>query len=309
MKFKPVIRMGKRGDITDFEHDMFVGVGRAGLNMKLLVYWNFHTKTINSYPGSSSGVGENAELVWNVTGQTSLRWQKGKSNSTTLHSQELQNTISERKTPWRSWATAAEDHTICYSCQLQTGKNAYNSHGLIKAGQQKIGNVLLTSFNFSCNIQMVGSEIGINNMKAWIHPAAYNGSSWWCWCNVWEILCLHTPIRFNWASFKCHSLPEYWWWPQCTHLVMDISSSIMDHVIKLIFQTGFWNMTMHYTWMTSTLIRSQSNRAPLRCGWNRRFASCVQLTNLQQLRDAITSVSAKIWRMFPTPYWKMVCHD
>ncbi len=24
---------------------------------------------------------------------------------------------------------------------------------------------------FCCNIQMVGSEFGIKNMKAWIHPA------------------------------------------------------------------------------------------------------------------------------------------
>ena len=30
------------------------------------------------------------------------------------------------------------------------------------------------SLDFSCDIQMVGSEFGINNMKAWIHPALYS---------------------------------------------------------------------------------------------------------------------------------------
>ena len=29
------------------------------------------------------------------------------------------------------------------------------------------------SLDFSCDIQMVGSEFGVNNMKAWIHPALY----------------------------------------------------------------------------------------------------------------------------------------
>ncbi len=27
------------------------------------------------------------------------------------------------------------------------------------------------SLDFCCDIQMVGSEFGINNMKEWIHPA------------------------------------------------------------------------------------------------------------------------------------------
>ena len=31
----------------------------------------------------------------------------------------------------------------------------------------------LMSLDFSCDIQMVGSEFGINNMKAWSHPALY----------------------------------------------------------------------------------------------------------------------------------------
>ncbi len=38
------------------------------------------------------------------------------------------------------------------------------------------------SLDYCCGIQMVGSEFGINNMKAWILPCL-NGSGWWWWCN------------------------------------------------------------------------------------------------------------------------------
>ncbi len=73
--------------------------------------------------------------------------------------------------PWSRWATAAEDHIGCHSCQLRTGNGAYNSHRLTKIGQWKIGKTLLglMSLDFCCNIRMVGSEFGIKNMKAWIH--------------------------------------------------------------------------------------------------------------------------------------------
>ncbi len=33
LKFKPSIRMGKKGDLSDFERGMFVGVRRTGLSI------------------------------------------------------------------------------------------------------------------------------------------------------------------------------------------------------------------------------------------------------------------------------------
>ena len=35
LKFKPSIRMGKKGDLSDFEHDMVVVYRRAGLSISL----------------------------------------------------------------------------------------------------------------------------------------------------------------------------------------------------------------------------------------------------------------------------------
>ncbi len=44
LKFKPSIIIGKKGDISDFEHGMFVGARGAGLSIKkkMLIYWDFH---------------------------------------------------------------------------------------------------------------------------------------------------------------------------------------------------------------------------------------------------------------------------
>ncbi len=56
------------------------------------------------------------------------------------------------------------------------------------------------SLDFCCNIQMVGSEFGIKNMKASILPCL-NGSGCW-WCNgAGDIFLAHFgPLSTNWAS-------------------------------------------------------------------------------------------------------------
>ncbi len=72
--------MGKKGDLSDFERGMVVGVRRSGLSIsKLLIYWDFHTQpslgfTENSpkkrkYPVSGSCVDENALLMSEVRGE------------------------------------------------------------------------------------------------------------------------------------------------------------------------------------------------------------------------------------------------
>ncbi len=70
------------------------------------------------------------------------------------------------------------------------------------------------SLDFCCNIQTVGSEFGVNNMKAWIILPCLNGSGWWWWCNgAGDIFLGHFwPLSTNWASFKHHSLPEFIFW-------------------------------------------------------------------------------------------------
>ncbi len=80
LKFKPSIRMGKKGDLSDFERAMFVGARRAvWVFQKLLIYWDFHAQpslefTENGrenikYPVSGSCVDENALLMSEVRGE------------------------------------------------------------------------------------------------------------------------------------------------------------------------------------------------------------------------------------------------
>ncbi len=108
------------------------------------------------------------------------------------------------------------------------------------------------SLNFCCNIQMVGSEIGEKNMKAWIHPdstiQAGGGG-----VMVWRIFSWHTlgplvPIEHRLNVTAYLSIVADHVHPFMTtvhHLLMATSSRIMYHVTKLkSSQTGFLNMTM-----------------------------------------------------------------
>ncbi len=40
LKFEPSIRMGKKGDLSDFEHGMVVGARRLVWVFQLLIYWD-----------------------------------------------------------------------------------------------------------------------------------------------------------------------------------------------------------------------------------------------------------------------------
>ncbi|KAG8554186.1 hypothetical protein GDO81_003707 [Engystomops pustulosus] len=83
------------------------------------------------------------------------------------------------------------------------------------------------SLDFCCDIRMVGSEFGVNNMKVWIHPALYQR--------------FRLVVVVSWCG-------EYFLgtlWAPCTQHLMATFSRIMRHVITLeSSQTGFLNMTM-----------------------------------------------------------------
>ncbi len=116
------------------------------------------------------------------------------------------------------------------------------------------------SLDFCCDIQMVGSEFGVKNMKAWIHPALSQRFRLVVVVvvMVWGIFSWHTlcPLVTIEHRFKRHSLPEYCLltmcislWLQCTHLLMATSSRIMHHVtssnhLRLVSWTWQW---VHFT--------------------------------------------------------------
>lgn len=119
-------------------------------------------------------------------------------------------------------ATAAEDQSGCYSCQLRRkGKWGYNLHGLSKIAPLKIVKRchVQMSFDFCCILSVVDWEFKVSDMKAWIYPALYQQFILLVvvqQCGA-HILCKLWPLSISWVLFECHSLAEYCCW-SCTFL-------------------------------------------------------------------------------------------
>ncbi len=171
--------------------------------------------------------------------------------------QDLQNTISEHttcRTLKQMYSSSRRPHRV----PLLSDKNSTQRLQFTQAHQnwtiEDCKNVAWSDESrFLLQYSDVGSEFGLKNMKAWIHPALSRWFRCWWWCNgVGDIFLAHFGhLSTNWASFKHHSLPEYCYWP-CPSLYdysvpifWCASSRIMHHVTKLkSSQTGFLNMTM-----------------------------------------------------------------
>ncbi len=102
-------------------------------------------------------------------------------------------------------------------------------------------------------LEMIISEFGVKNKKAWIHPALsqrfrMDGNGVMVWgIYSWHTLGLLVPIvhRLHATAYLLLLTMSISLWLQCTHLLMATSSRIMHHVTKLKSSpTGFLNMTM-----------------------------------------------------------------
>ncbi len=155
------------------------------------------------------------------------------------------------------------------------------------------------SLDFCCDIQMVGSEFGVKNMKAWIILPCLNGSGWWWWCNgVGDIFLVPIEHRLNATDYLSIVADHVHPFMTTVYPSSDTTSNrIMHHVTKLkSSQTGFLNMTMSSLYLNG--LHSHHILIHISILWNVieweiRIMN-VQPTNLQQLRDAIMSIWTKI---------------
>ena len=91
---------------------------------------------------------------------------------------------------------ATENHIGRHSLQLRTGNWGYNSHGLTKMGQKKIGKNVAWSDESRFQLQHSDDRVRISILPY------INGSGWWRWRNsVGDIFLAHFRLlSTNWAT-------------------------------------------------------------------------------------------------------------
>ncbi len=182
--------MGKKGDLSDFGREIVVCAKRAGLSISktagLLgmsrttisrVYREWSEKEKISSEQQLSGLKCLIDIRGHrIVGRLVIDDRKATvTQITPRHNQGMQNTISERTTHWTLKQMGYSSRRPL-RVTLLSAKNRKRRLQFTQAHQDwtiEDWKTLpgLMSLDFCCNIQMAGSEFGIKNMKAWIHPA------------------------------------------------------------------------------------------------------------------------------------------
>ncbi len=173
--------MGKKGDLSDFERGMVVGARRDGLSIsKTDISKVSHTtisRVYREWKISSKRKFHGRKCPIDVRGQRRMgRLVRDDRKATvtqitTRYNQGLLNTISERTT-CRALTQMGYSSRRPQRVPLLSDKNRKRRIQFTQAHQNwtiEDWKTLpgLMSLDFCCDIQMVESEFGVKNMKAW----------------------------------------------------------------------------------------------------------------------------------------------
>ncbi len=200
---------------------------------------------------------------------------------------------AQRIKPWSRWATAAEDHTRCRSCQLRTGNAGYNSHRLTKIGTiRRLENVAWSDksqflLDPSCLVSTV--QAGCGGEMVW---GIYS----------WHTLDPLVPIEHHLNATAYLSIVSDHVHPFMTTVYpsSDATSSRIMHLVTKLksSQTGF-TVWVHFTQMASTVTRSQSKRVPLGCGGTGEICSNCVLISCQYGPKSLRNVLQQLVESMP----------
>ncbi len=182
--------MGKKGDLSDVEHIMIIGARRAGLSISktadLLGFSHTTIFTVYREWSDKEKISSERQLcVRKCLVDVRVQRRMGRlvrddrkatvTQIATRYNQGMQNTISERTTH-RTLKQMGYSSRRPYRVLDLSVKNRTRRIQFTQAHQNRTIEdwkmlLCLMSLDFCCDIQMVGSEFGVKNMKAWIHPA------------------------------------------------------------------------------------------------------------------------------------------
>ncbi len=211
--------MGKKGDLSDFERGMVLGARRAGLSISKTadLLGLSHTTISRVYREWSEKEKISSERP--LCGRKCLVDVRGQRRMGRLVRDDRKTTVTQKNHSLQP--RYAEYHLWTLSTLKQMGYSSRRSHWVptIHSGSPKLDNIRLENVAWSDESRFL-LQHSDGRVRIWRKEHESMDPS--CLVSMVQaggvimggyFLAQFGPLSTNWASFKHHSLPEYYCWP------------------------------------------------------------------------------------------------